>query len=61
MMIDNKFKKLIKTGTNLTGKFKVVNKKIRPIIPLSVKKKVKGLDTHANRLISDAPLIDEVS
>lgn len=61
MIIDDNIKKVIKTGNNLSGKFKVMNKKIRPIVPLTVKKKTKGVDTRTNRLISDPPLLDEAS
>ena len=57
MMMDEKIKKCIKTGSTLSGKFKTMSKKIRPIVPLAIKKKAKKVDTSTNRLISDAPLM----
>ena len=66
MIIDDKIKVCIKTsnvlGTRLRMKANnTYVRKIRPIIPLSVKKKVKQIDCHSKKLISDPPLYEEAS
>ena len=63
MILDDKLKQCVKTGTALSTKMKlkVTNRRIRPIVPLSVKKKYKALDSETKKLICDPPLIDEAS
>ena len=60
MIIDEKFKICIKTSNNVMGtrlRMKAGNtRKIRAIMPLTVKKKSKFVDSSCKRLISDPPL-----
>ena len=68
-IIDDKLRDNIKANvalkiqlrTELSTKTKVIKRRIRPILPLAVKKKYKGLDLETKRLIADPPLLDEAS
>ena len=61
MIIDEKFKICIKTSNVLGTRLRMKatnNRKIRPIVPLSIKKKAKNIDSSCKQLISDPPLYE---
>lgn len=60
-LLDETIKTVVKTNRTLPDRQKNTHRKIRPILPLSVKKKYKGLSTDTRRLIIDAPFFEEVS
>lgn len=60
-LLDETIKVAVKTNRSLPDKSKVVNRKVRAILPLSVKKKYKGLSTDVRRLIIDPPFLEEAS
>lgn len=60
-LLDETIKVAVKTNRSLPEKNKSLNRKIRAILPLSVKKKYKGLSTDVRRLIIDPPYFEEAS
>lgn len=54
-LLDETIKVTVKTNRSLPERSKLLSRKIRPILPLSVKKKYKGLSTDVRRLIIDPP------
>jgi hypothetical protein len=58
MLVDEKVKGAVKSGVSLTNtKLNAGARKVRPIVPLSVKKKYKAKEVETKRLIVDPPLL----